>query len=207
MNILHCWRLLACRTAGSIRTAASLTGEADRLVLHNKSLNVKSNKTAIWTNLLYAFTQVHLFWVISFAFWYGSTIISRQGSYHLSILCRFDGIPIIVLLCSSCSSQGTTFSTLQVISYTLDIFFSKVAGSDTIRHLDSVPEMDAALKEGDILEPNVMKGHVRFDDIHFTWHRILRDHSFEVKPDTYIALVGASGWSELSCKIYPCAPF
>jgi len=71
---------LACEAAGSIRTVASLTREADCLALYSKSLEeplTRSNKTAIWTNLLYSFSQAQVFWVISLVFWYGATLVSR----------------------------------------------------------------------------------------------------------------------------------
>jgi len=71
---------LACEAAGSIRTVASLTREADCLALYSKSLEeplIRSNKTAIWTNLLYSFSQAQVFWVISLVFWYGATLVSR----------------------------------------------------------------------------------------------------------------------------------
>ena len=71
---------LACEAADSIRTVASLTREADCLALYSKSLEeplYKSNRSAVWANLLYAFSQAQVFGVIALVFWYGATLVSR----------------------------------------------------------------------------------------------------------------------------------
>ena len=71
---------LACEAAGSIRTVASLTREADCLALYSKSLEgpLKQSKgSVVWANLLYAFSQGQTFWVIALVFWYGSVLVSR----------------------------------------------------------------------------------------------------------------------------------
>ena len=62
--------------------------------------------------------------------------------------------------------------------------------------MDARPEIDAESTQGAILkEP---QGHVCFENVHFRYPtrpgvRVLRDLNLEVKPGTYIALVGASG--------------
>ena len=71
---------LACEAAGSIRTVASLTREADCLALYSRSLDEplkESNRSAIWANLLYALSQSQVFWVIALVFWYGAMLVSR----------------------------------------------------------------------------------------------------------------------------------
>ena len=71
---------LACEAAGSIRTVASLTREADCLALYSKSLEgpLKHSKgSAVWAYLLYAFSQAQSFWVIALVFWYGAILVSR----------------------------------------------------------------------------------------------------------------------------------
>ena len=71
---------LACEAAGSIRTVASLTREDDCLALYSKSLEGplnQSNKSAVWANLLYAFSQAQVFGVIALVFWYGAILVSR----------------------------------------------------------------------------------------------------------------------------------
>ena len=71
---------LACEAAGSIRTVASLTREDDCIRLYSSRLEEtlhKSNRTALWSNLLYAFTQAQVFFVIALIFWWGATLVSR----------------------------------------------------------------------------------------------------------------------------------
>jgi ABC-type bacteriocin/lantibiotic exporter with double-glycine peptidase domain len=70
------------------------------------------------------------------------------------------------------------------------------AASDIITLLDSTPEIDAESTEG--RTPEDVRGHIRLEDIHFRYPtrpgvRVLRSLNIEVKPGTYIALVGASG--------------
>ena len=79
-----------------------------------------------------------------------------------------------------------------------DMSSAQGSGSDIIKLLDSTPEIDAESEEGKKLDHEKVKGHIRFDNIHFRYPtrpgvRVLRGLSFEVKPGTYIALVGASG--------------
>ena len=85
-----------------------------------------------------------------------------------------------------------------VFSFVPDISSARGAGSDIIKLLDSVPEIDAESKEGKVVDSNIIKGHLRFENIHFRYPtrpgmRVLRDLSLDVEPGTYIALVGASG--------------
>jgi len=79
-----------------------------------------------------------------------------------------------------------------------DMSSAKGAGSEIIRLLDKVPEIDAESKEGRTPDAEKVKGHIKLQNIHFRYPtrpavRVLRDLSLEVKPGTYIALVGASG--------------
>ena len=71
---------LACEAAGAIRTVSSLTREADCLRLYSNSLEGplrRSNKTSLWSSLIFAFSQASTFWAIALVFWYGSTLVSR----------------------------------------------------------------------------------------------------------------------------------
>jgi len=70
---------LACEAAGAIRTVASLTREDDCLELYSQSLAKplrESNRTSLWSNLLYSISQSFAFFVIALTFWYGSRLVS-----------------------------------------------------------------------------------------------------------------------------------
>lgn len=72
------------------------------------------------------------------------------------------------------------------------------AGSEIIRLLDSEVEIDAESKEGKIIDPKEVQGHIKFENVHFRYPtrpgvRVLRDLSLDVEPGSYVALVGASG--------------
>ncbi|KAJ2914131.1 hypothetical protein MD484_g6294, partial [Candolleomyces efflorescens] len=180
---------LACEAAGSIRTVASLTREKDCLEQYSQSLEVplkQSNRTAIWSNGLYALSQSFAMFVIALVFWYGSRLVS---TFEASTFQFFIGL------------MSTTFGAINagnVFSFVPDISTAKGAGSDIIRLLDSIPEVDAESDEGKKLDHGSVKGHIRLENIHFryptrTGVRVLRELSIEVQPGTYVALVGASG--------------
>jgi len=180
---------LACEAAAAIRTVASLTRENDCCELYSKSLEEplrKSNRTAVWSNGMYSFSQGMSFFVIALVFWYGSVLISRGefGTFQF-----FVGL------------MSTTFSAIQagnVFSFVPDISSAKGAGSDIIKLLDSMPEIDSESKDGKTVNAEKGRGHIRFENVHFRYPtrpgvRVLRGLTLEVQPGTYIALVGASG--------------
>lgn len=180
---------LACEAAGSIRTVASLTREDDCLEIYSRSLDLplkKSNRNAIWSNALYALSQSFTMFVIALVFWYGSRLVS---TFQATTFQFFVGL------------MSTTFGAVQagnVFSFVPDVSTAKGAGSDIIRLLDSVPEIDAESEEGKKIDPSEVQGHLKLDNIHFRYPtragvRVLRELSIEVQPGTYVALVGASG--------------
>lgn len=70
---------LACEAAGSIRTVASLTREADALDVYSRSLDVPlqaAKKTLIFSNGLYALSQALSFFVIALVFYVGSRFLA-----------------------------------------------------------------------------------------------------------------------------------
>ena len=72
---------MACEAAGAIRTVASLTRERDCFELYSKSLEEplrQSNRTAFWSNLIFAISQAMMMYVIALIFWYGAQGVSRQ---------------------------------------------------------------------------------------------------------------------------------
>jgi len=97
--------------------------------------------------------------------------------------------------------MSTIFGAIQagnVFAFVPDMSAAKGAGSDILKLLDSKAEIDAESTEGRVLDPQTVKGHIKFEGVHFRYPtrpgvRVLRDLSFEVEPGTYVALVGASG--------------
>ena len=85
-----------------------------------------------------------------------------------------------------------------MFTFVPDISSAKGAATDILKLLDSVPEIDAESLEGRVLSDKEVRGHVKFENVHFRYPtrpgvRVLRDLNLEVEPGTYIALVGASG--------------
>lgn len=87
---------LACEAAGAIRTVASLTREQDCCDIYSRSLEEPlriSNRTALWSNLVYALSQSMMFYVIALVFWYGSRLVSIQevSTFHFFIALMVSG--------------------------------------------------------------------------------------------------------------------
>lgn len=178
---------LACEAAGSIRTVASLTREDDCYELYSKSLEKplkESNRTAIYSNLLYAISQAMMFFVIALVFWYGSRLVSNQ---EYSTFQFFIGL------------MSSVFSSIQagnVFSFVPDVSSAQGGASDILKLIDSKPEIDAQSEEG--IKIAESKGRIRFEGVHFRYPtrpgvRVLRDLNLTIEPGTYVALVGASG--------------
>ena len=84
---------------------------------------------------------------------------------------------------------------------------AKGAGSDIIRLLDSVPEIDAESSEGKLVPVEKMEGHVVLKDVEFMYPtrpgvKILRKLSLEMEPGSYVALVGASGSGKSTMYVF-----
>ncbi|KAF9019020.1 P-loop containing nucleoside triphosphate hydrolase protein [Hymenopellis radicata] len=167
---------LACEAAGAIRTVASLTREDDCLHLYSSSLDEplrQSNKTALWSNMLFAFSQSVVFYVIALVFWYGARLVSFR---EYSTFQFFVGL------------MSTTFGAIQagnVFSFVPDISSAKGAGSDIIKLLDSVPDIDSESPEGKMVDVSKAQGHIRLENIHFRYPtrpgvRVLRELSLQV---------------------------
>jgi len=122
--------------------------------------------------------------VIALIFWYGSRLVSFL---EVSTFAFFIAL------------MSTTFGSIQagnVFSFVPDMSSAKGAAGDIITLLDSIPDIDAESTEGGRLK--LVEGHIRLEDVHFRYPtrpgvRVLRGLNLEVKPGTYIALVGASG--------------
>ncbi|KAG2740983.1 P-loop containing nucleoside triphosphate hydrolase protein [Suillus brevipes Sb2] len=180
---------IACEATAAIRTVASLTREEHCLDIYSRSLEGpirKSVRTALWSNLLYAFSQAMGYWVTSLVVWYGATLVSRQ---ELSTQSFF-----IALV-------STVFSSMQagnVFTFVPDVSLAKGAADATVRLLDSTPMIDAESTEGKSVPSETIKGHIQFENVYFSYPtrprtRILRGLTLDVEPGTYVALVGSSG--------------
>ncbi|KAJ7175926.1 P-loop containing nucleoside triphosphate hydrolase protein [Mycena filopes] len=130
----------------------------------------QSNRTAIWSNLLYALSQSMIFFVIALVFWFGAGLCSTFSAIQAG----------------------------NVFSFVPDMSSAKGAAADIVTLLDAVPEIDAESTAGKKIDSKAAQGHLRLEGIHFRYPtrpgvRVLRDLSIQVEPGTYIALVGASG--------------
>ncbi|KIK53745.1 hypothetical protein GYMLUDRAFT_925139 [Collybiopsis luxurians FD-317 M1] len=180
---------LACEAAASIHTIAALTREEDCCRLYSKSLEEplrKSNRSAIFSNGLYALSQSMVFFVISLVFWFGARLVSEL---ELSTFEFFVG-----LMCG-------TFASIQagsIFSFVPDMSLAKGAATDIIKLLDTVPKIDAESTEGKVIDSAKVAGQIRFENVHFRYPtrpdvHVLRNLNLQIEPGTFVALVGQSG--------------
>jgi ATP-binding cassette subfamily B (MDR/TAP) protein 1 len=88
---------IACEAAGAIRTVASLTREDDCARIYSQALEAplkNSNRTALWSNILYAMSQALSFFVIALVFWYGSRQVADG---QLTVFHFFIGLMVRIL--------------------------------------------------------------------------------------------------------------
>lgn len=177
----------ACEAAGAMRIVASLTREEDCLDIYRRELDAPSKisrNTAFYGNFLYAVSQALQFWIIGLGFWYGS---------HLLIKGEYTSGQYFTIL------TAVVFGSIQAsnaFSFVPDISNAKMAAWDSIKLLDMVPEIDVTSDEGEVLAH--VEGHIKLENVHFRYPtrpsvRVLRGLDIEVKPGTFVALVGASG--------------
>jgi ATP-binding cassette subfamily B (MDR/TAP) protein 1 len=180
---------IACEAAGAIRTVASLTREEHCLDIYSRSLEApirKSTRTALWSNLLYAFSQAMGFWVTSLAVWYGATLVSR-----LELTTESFFVALV----------STVFSSMQAgnfFAFVPDISSAKGAAGGIIKLLDSTPAIDAESTDGKSVPSETVKGHIQLENVRFSYPtrprtQVLRGLSLTVEPGTHVALVGSSG--------------
>ncbi|KAL4080878.1 P-loop containing nucleoside triphosphate hydrolase protein [Scleroderma citrinum] len=180
---------LACEAAGAIRTVSSLTREEDCLKLYTSSLDEvlrRSNRTSIWSSILFAFSKSSAFWAIALTFWYGSTLVSRL---EVSTTGFFTAL------------MGTTFGAMQagdVIQFMPDMSFARSAGAAMIKLFDTTPEIEADSPDEKTFPAGSVEGQIRLENVHFRYPtrpavRVLRGLNLTIERGTYVALVGASG--------------
>lgn len=185
---------LASEAAGAIRTVQSGTMQQDRLDAYSRALDEplkRSNKSSISTNFLYALSQSLSFWVIALVFYLGALWISN-GTVALAHF-------FTVL-------NSVVFASIQagnIFSFVPDASQAKGAASAIFVRGDTIPEIDADSKEGKMMDPNTMQGHIRFEGVHFRYPtrphvQVLRNLELEAPAGKFIALCGPSGCGKSS---------
>lgn len=97
--------------------------------------------------------------------------------------------------------QAVVFASIQVgnvFTFVPDASKARSAASSIIKLVDAVPEIDAESSEGKIIDPATVRGHIRFEDVHFRYPsrphvRVLRNLNMEIPAGKFVALVGPSG--------------
>ncbi|KAI6118155.1 P-loop containing nucleoside triphosphate hydrolase protein [Pisolithus sp. B1] len=188
---------LACEATGAIRTVASLTREDDCFNVYSGSLEEplrNSNRDAVWSNLVYAFSQSSTLWVVALVFWYGSGLVA---DLELSTTNFFTVL------------MAVTFGVMQagnVFSFVPDVSLARGAGAAIVKLLDSIPEIDAEAPGGKTFQGRNIGCQIDLEDVHFRYPTrptvaVLRGLNLKAAPGAYIALVGSSGCGKSTCLI------
>ncbi|KAL1409886.1 GTPase-activating protein [Vanrija albida] len=180
---------LASEAAGAVRTVASLTREDDIDRIYSKSLETPmniSNKTAIWSQMLYAASQGISFLVIALVFYVGALWLIDG---------RYDQATFFTTL------TAVIFAAIQagnVFTFVPDASQANSASRSIFELLDDDTDIDALSPDGIILDPSKVVGNVRLNNIHFRYPsrpsvRVLRNLTVDIPAGKYVALVGPSG--------------
>ncbi|EJT98109.1 multidrug resistance protein 1 [Dacryopinax primogenitus] len=178
---------LACEVAGAIRTVASLKREQTACAEYSKSLEEPlrhSQRTAIYSTGLYAFSQAASFGTIALLFWYGSGLLTNEG---YSVKNFFITMMSVVF---GSMTAGNVFALLP------DISLAKRGAASTVALLDSDPIITSA--SGAQKVPEDLKGQLEFREVHFRYPTrpkipVLRGVNLTIKPGESVAICGASG--------------
>ncbi|THH28346.1 hypothetical protein EUX98_g5845 [Antrodiella citrinella] len=168
---------VACEAAAAIRTVASLTCENDCCKIYSETLEEplkRSNRTAIWSNTIYVFSQSMSFWVSALVFWYGARLVSHQEvtTFHFFV-----------------ALMSTTFGAMQagnVFRFVPDMSSAGSAAANILTLLDAVPLIDSESTERTVPESYPTRPGVP----------VLRGLNLTVEKGRYVALVGANGYGK-----------
>ncbi|KIY50744.1 ste6-like protein [Fistulina hepatica ATCC 64428] len=201
---------IACESAGAIRTVAALTRENQCLQAYRESLEHplrQSNRTAVWSNVFYAFAQSVSFFVNALIFWYGAKLVSES---KIGITAFFTCLMSIIF---------ASLHAGMVFMHAPDMSEARSATEQIVNLFDTVPDIDATLSDGDVIPKETSRGRVVFEvkwrqlifpvymlfliavlgqNVHFRYPTrldvpVLRGLNLTIEPGTYVALVGASG--------------
>lgn len=169
---------LASEAAGAVRTVASLTREEDVDRIYSQALEypyATSNRTAIYSQLLYAASQGISFLVIALVFYVGA-LWMIDGKYDTATF--FTTLTAVLF---AAIQAGNVFM------FVPDASSASSASRSIFRLLDNKAEIDADSTEGIVLDPATVQGHLQLEHIHFRYPsrpgvRVLRNLTVDVPP-------------------------
>lgn len=177
----------ACEASSAIKTVASLNLESHVQEEYHKILEVQRQKSVVSTlksSTFYAASQSANFLCIALAFWYGGSLIVREGYSMVQFFIAYAAIVV------------GAFSAGAIFSFAPDMSKSRQAAQDIKRLLDQPVNIDARQETGDLLTK--IDGSLEMRNIYFRYPNrpervVVNGLSLSVQPGQYIGLVGASG--------------
>ncbi|RKO96767.1 P-loop containing nucleoside triphosphate hydrolase protein [Caulochytrium protostelioides] len=200
---------VACEAVSAMRTVAVLTRERDVCEKYHHDLEVPlriGTRSAVTGSIIYALTQGVNFWQ--------NAIIFRVGGawlYPRADGSTLGGLTLRTFFICLMSSTFAAMACGRVFSLLPDVSKALESAHDILAILRRRPKIDNYSEEGSTLDPQVVKGHIRFEDIQFRYPtrpdvKVLKGINLEVKPGQFIALVGSSGCGK-STSIQLCERF
>ncbi|KAH8920396.1 P-loop containing nucleoside triphosphate hydrolase protein [Atractiella rhizophila] len=179
----------ACECASAIRTVASLTREDPCVKEYSEALNAparRNNLHTLWGNLLFAFTQAGMFWILALIFWWGSRLLVNEGySTRVFFIC-------LIAVIFGANNVGNIFT------FVPDASQGRGAASDILNLMDSRPKVDDESEDGKKLSDEKEINKLEFRNVRFNYPTrpdipVLRGLNIELNAGEFVALVGQSG--------------
>uniref|UniRef100_A0AC35TLG3 ABC transmembrane type-1 domain-containing protein n=1 Tax=Rhabditophanes sp. KR3021 TaxID=114890 RepID=A0AC35TLG3_9BILA len=206
MSIYSIAGSIAEEALNSIRTVASLNGQETEVKRYEKELN-NGRKAGIKKGLINGMLEGSLHILVM-------TFIGLGLAYG-AILYKYEVVEkpgeiftVVLAIMSGAFHLGLASPHLMVL------LTARVAAATVYKTIDRIPKIDGTSGKGKTMYPVI--GNVCFKNVSFRYpsnpeQTIIRDLSFEIKPNETIALVGHSGSGKSTCasiltRLYPSNP-
>ncbi|RKO96107.1 P-loop containing nucleoside triphosphate hydrolase protein, partial [Caulochytrium protostelioides] len=187
---------VACEAVSALRTVAVLTREENVAEQYAQDLQLPlliGTDAAVKGAFFYAISQAFSFWTFALTFWLGGNWLYPRADGT-----TVGGLTLTKLFVVFMSNVYATLAAGRALTLVPDLSKAVDSTRSILTHLRRVPVIDAWSDAGVRVAPHAVKGHVRFENVHFEYPSrpgvpVLRGITLDAAPGQFIALVGASG--------------